>query len=324
MKTKKAYVIAEVGVNHQCVLHTALQLIDVAANQGASAVKFQASTVTEEISLKAAPAHFREIAEIVPTQDFLIQCRDFALDRGIEFLCTPSGVESLRFVREVLHCPRLKIASDNLNNVEFLRAARDMYRGHEIILSTGMGSMDEVRRARDILGGMVEVTPIHCVSAYPCPVNRIGLKVMSRMIAEFGCGGLSDHTTSTIVPALAVTLGADIIEKHITLDHSLPGPDHAASLDPGQFQRMMTYIGEAERAMGGSDRKGVHDVEVDGVHRYRKSLVARVAIKAGEQFTEANLTAKRPGSGVSASHWGEYLGYRARRDYAEDELVDQQ
>ena len=320
-------VIAEIGVCHQNDLRIAFELIHQARLAGADVVKFQASTVVEEISIKAAPEHFAEIGALVPTWDFLRECSSYADSIGIEFMCTPAGLESLDFVRNELQCQRLKIASDNLTNIEFLRAASRVYADRPILLSTGMGDMNEIKIALHELSPSIvsrmDITVMHCTSAYPCPADSANLRAIWSMGVHLAQPiGFSDHTVSTVIPAMAVALGATVIEKHMTLNRGWKGPDHAASLEPHDFAAMVANIREAELAVGAPNGKQRLGIEEAGAKLYRKSLVARMTIKAGEPFTTDNLTAKRPGTGIPAANWARYIGYPARHDYAEDQLID--
>lgn len=311
-------IIAEVGVNHQNDLGTAHALIAEAAAAGATTVKFQASTVVEEVSFKGAPEHFADLGKIVPTWDFLKKCKSFCDEAGVEFLCTPAGPDSLKFVVEDLNVRRIKIASDNLTNVAFLRQVRRYDR--PIILSTGMADMHEILEAVAAVASRThQLTIMHCVSAYPTPIEQINLGAMN-MLRRYGILGLSDHTDSKLVPALAVAAGADVIEKHITLDRDAAGPDHKASLIPAEFKVMVEYIKKAEIARGHGTKVAM-PAEFANMKLYRKSLVAAKPIKVGEPFTIDNLTAKRPGTGKSASLYFSYLGLIASRSYEEDELI---
>lgn len=311
-------IIAEVGVNHNNDMATAAKLIQAAAHAGAQLVKFQASTVREEVSLLAAPNHFSELTKLVPTLEFLAQCAAVCAQQNVEFLCTPAGEESLDMVRK-LGVHRIKVASDNLNNIGFLRAVA---RTHlPVILSTGMGTLAEVSKASGMLATATRSpTLLHCVSAYPCPVDQINLGMMTSL-RRYGPIGLSDHTTSILVPALAVALGATMIEKHITLDRGMPGPDHKASLDPVQFATMAAMVREAEKAPGVNQPKAPVPAERANMKLYRKSLVASRAIAVGETFTLDNVTAKRPGTGRSPAELDSVLGTKAARPYQPDELL---
>lgn len=311
-------VIAEIGINHNNNRDTATLLIGAAMGAGANVVKFQASTIREEVSLRAAPDHYHELEELVPTLEFLTRCKEVCDAQGIEFLCTPAGEESLDMVLK-LGVRRIKVASDNLNNIGFLRAVAKTHL--PVILSTGMGTLAEVSRASGLLAtAQRSTTLLHCVSAYPTPLNQIALGMMTSM-RRYGPVGLSDHTDSKLVPALAVAMGAVMIEKHITLDRGMPGPDHAASLTPEEFKVMVQYVRKAELAVGLNQPKMVMPVERGNMALYRKSLVAATDINVGDVFTLDNVTAKRPGTGRSPADLDSVIGTKATRSYKADELL---
>lgn len=310
-------IIAEIGINHQNDISVATELVAAAKAAGATTVKFQASTVVEEVSVTAAPDHFAELGRLVPTWDFLQQCKALCDAHEVEFLCTPAGPESLAFVVS-LGVKRIKVSSDNLTNTGFLRAVGRT--GLPVILSTGMALMPEIVKAvAPLASRQHRLTIMHCVSAYPVPLEQINLGALNE-IRRYGILGLSDHTDSKLVPALAVAMGCMVIEKHITLNRSLPGPDHAASLMPDEFKVMVQYIRKAEVALG-TGFKGPQPIEEAGLKLYRKSLVAAAPIKMGEMFTLDNVTAKRPGTGIPASSLDSVLGTLAKQDYAQDDLL---
>lgn len=310
----RTQVIAEIGINHQNDLKIARELIELAATSGAQTVKFQCSTVREEVSFRHAPDHFRELGALVPTTDFLRECRRICDDTGVEFLCTPSGPESLEIVVE-LGVLRIKVASDNLNNEQFLELARDT--GLPLILSTGMAEMPEIQRA-------VQITEarqiLHCVSLYPCPPHLANLNAIQSLQEAFPYRdiGYSDHTADPFTPVLAVAVGAQIIEKHLTLDHAMPGPDHRASMDPLQWVDMMKAIGGAEKVLGTGHKIPAKEEEA-AAKRYRKSLTATRFINKGEVIGRDMVTSKRPGTGFPADGWHSILGTIATRDIEEDE-----
>ncbi len=328
-------IIAEVGVNHQNDLDQAKRLIDAAKEAGADIAKFQASTVHGEVSYKHAPEHFKLIRSVVPSFEFLEACKAHCDAVGIEFLCTPAEEESLKFLVG-LGVKRIKIGSDNLTNPFILEAARDT--GLPIILSTGMADMQEISRLFEHNGGVLfaeTVTLMHCGSAYPLPIgeaNLYAIPALRQLGLERPIGfnpratyerhfvGFSDHTPSITLPAVAVGLGAVMIEKHLTLDVDAEGPDHRASLMPMQFAMMVEAIRETEAAMGDGFKRPMPS-EMENRKLMRKSLMARKPIKVGERFTTLNLTAKRPGTGRSPMHVIELFGKPSPRDYDEDEFI---
>lgn len=316
-------IIAEIGVNHNNDLDIAKHLIRSAKNVGADMVKFQASTVAEEISERHAPTHYAEIKKLVPTFDFLKACAEECQKRGIEFLCTPAGEESLNWVLS-LGVRRIKVASDNLTNVPFLRAAAGT--GLPLILSTGMASPVSIGFAASVINrlqrwrdGLRDVF-LHCGSAYPLPVDQANLLAIKTMTDRGLAVGWSDHTTSETLAAVAVSMGAVMIEKHLTYSRLANGPDHEASLDVGGFGRMVAHVREVERALGSGIKEPV-PAERENMRLYGKSLVASRPIARGDRFTRDNVAVKRPGGGESPVSWDSIMGAAATRDYEADELL---
>ncbi len=347
----RVYVIAEAGVNHNGDPDMARRLIDAAADAGADAVKFQTFRAEALVTEAAPKAAYQKVAtdagesqlamlkrlELSPaTHRHLAEhCRR----RGIAFLSTPFDRESLRFLVEELGLKTLKIASGEITNGPLLlEAARS---GRDIVLSTGMSTLGEVEDALGVLAfGFSEshaapsrrafraafdsaagrealrerVVLLQCTSEYPAPASEANLRAMDAMHDAFGLGvGLSDHTAGIVVPIAAAALGAAIIEKHLTLDRSLPGPDHRASLEPGEFKDMVGAIRTVERALG-DGVKAPMPSEMKNRDVVRRSLVALGPIGAGERFTEDNLGARRPGAGVSPMEYWEWLEGRADDD----------
>lgn len=342
------YFIAEAGSNHNRDLDTALRLIDVAADAGADAVKFQTFRSEEVISRHAVKAEYQK-RTTGGDESQLDMVRALELDakaherlvahcqqRGIQFLSTPFDVPSVALLQR-LGVPRLKVPSGEITNPLLLRAVAAT--GLPLIVSTGMSTLAEVEAALAILAvtwvGRADafasaegqrllqerVTLLHCTTEYPAPFDEINLRAMATMRVAFGLSvGYSDHTPGVSIPVAAVALGASIIEKHFTLDRTLPGPDHVASLEPGELGAMVAGIRATEQALG-SGVKVPSPAEMKNLVVARKSLVAARAIRRGEPFTTENLTAKRPGSGISAMRYDEWLGRPADRDYRADDLI---
>ena len=239
------FVIAEVGVNHGGSSRTAHYLVEAAAKAGADACKFQ----TFDCEKLDPPGERREmLRKLQLTQSNHIALKYTAGDLGIEFMSTPFDVESLRFLVDDLGVKTLKIASGNLDNEPLLRAAN--MSGLRVIVSTGMATLDEVRDADLRLAG-VSHCMLHCTSAYPTPIEDVNLRAMVTMRDNIGCEvGLSDHTEDIVVPIAAVALGATVIEKHLTLDRRMDGPDHLCSLEPDDFAEMVRGIRTVEKALG--------------------------------------------------------------------------
>lgn len=312
-------IIAEIGVNHNGDLDEARRLIDAAKAAGADTAKFQASYPDEEISRRYEAAHHAVIAKLIPSFDMLAKCKEHCEQVGIEFLCTPADVRSLREL-VAMGVARLKIGSDNLTNARMLKEAIDT--GLPLIISTGMASDAEVAITTDY-HRWYKLTLLHCTSTYPCEPRHANLLAIGDMKARFPADGVgwSDHTTSMTLAAVAVGLGATVIEKHLTMSMWNEGPDHRASLEPMAFSIMVNNIREAEAALGDGIKR-LMPCEEANAKLMRKSLMASRIIRKGETITVENLTAKRPGWGRSPMDYYAVLGTVAARDYDADEMVD--
>jgi N,N'-diacetyllegionaminate synthase len=340
------FVIAEAGVNHNGSLDRALELVDVAAGAGADAVKFQTFRASELASTSAHKARYQEAH--TGEGDQLSMLRSLELDasaharifercaeRGIEFMSTPFDPESVALL-DGLGMRRFKVPSGEITNPLLLRAVGSC--GKPTILSTGMCGLADIEYALAVLAQpherapkyssaassslMARVTLLHCTTEYPAPLEDVNLRAMSTMRAAFGLPvGYSDHTLGITIPIAAVALGATVIEKHFTLDRSLPGPDQQSSLEPNELGAMVRAIRDVTRALGSGVKAPVAS-EVPNIAVARRSIVASRPIRGGERFTRENITLKRPGTGISATRWDEIVGVTARRDYAQDELID--
>lgn len=356
--TKSVYIIAEAGVNHNGSIEMAKTLIDVAAEAGADAVKFQTFKAEKVISRHAPKAEYQK-KTTAETESQLEMVKKLELDedahriliehcqsKDIEFLSTPFDFDSIELLGHKLNLPRLKIPSGEITNGPYLlHIART---GKPIILSTGMSTLGEVETALGVLAfgylSMNEqpslekfhdaycseagrniirekVILLHCTTEYPAPFDEVNLRTMATMRAAFGLPvGLSDHTPDIAVAIAAVALGATVIEKHFTLDRNLPGPDHKASLEPDQLKAMVTAIRQVETALGNGE-KIPSSSEWKNREIARKSLMAARPIHKGESFNPENLSIKRPGQGLSPMRYWEVIGRKADKDYSEDELI---
>lgn len=332
---KKTLIIAEAGVNHNGDLALAKQLIDAAANAGADLVKFQTFSA-ELLATAYAPkadyqnqttdqkqSQFAMLRQLELTADMHEQLIVHCAKQGIGFLSTGFDIQSVDYLAS-LGAERFKIPSGEITNLPYLRHIGRF--GKPLIFSTGMATLGEIELALDALETpdtlRSHITVLHCNTEYPTPVQDVNLRAMISIRDAFGVAvGYSDHTLGIEVPIAAVALGATVIEKHLTLDRSLPGPDHKASLEPDEFAAMVRAIRNIEQAMGdGIKRPSPSEVKNKSIAR--KSLVAAKPIKAGDRFTPENLTAKRPGTGVSPMRWDEVIGRAAMRDYVTDELIE--
>lgn len=328
-------VIAEAGVNHNGDMDLAKSLIDVAKDAGADYVKFQTFKADSLLTSKAPKAEYQvknagaeesqyEMIRRLELSDSMHnELKSYCDNKGIGFLSTGFDIESVRYLKS-LGGMIFKVPSGEITNLHLLRFIGSL--DGDVILSTGMACLGEVERALEELElagtNREKVTVLHCTTEYPTPMDEVNLNAMVNMGKAFGVSvGYSDHTPGIEVPIAAVALGATVIEKHFTLDRSLPGPDHRASLEPEELKAMVSGLRNIEKAMGdGIKRPGPS--ELKNIPIVRKSLVAACTIKTGELFTEENLIAKRPGTGISPMRWDEVMGRQAPRDFGKDELIE--
>lgn len=326
-------IIAEAGVNHNGSLPLALQLVDAAAAAGADFVKFQTFKADKLVTKSGATAEYQKtncnadsqlemLRNLELKEEDFKTIADYCRERGIGFLSTPFDKESTDFLLS-LGMEYMKIPSGEITNLPYLRhIARS---GIPVIVSTGMSSLGDVEAALQVFSdaGYTDdmITLLHCNTQYPTPYADVNLAAMTTLRNAFGVNvGYSDHTRGIEVPLAATALGATVIEKHFTLDKSLPGPDHVASLDPRELKAMVEGVRNVAAAIG-SPRKCVSPSERGNMAVARKSIVAARHIKKGETLSEENLTVKRPGTGISPMRWDEIVGTPALRDYAPDELI---
>lgn len=355
----KTYVIAEAGVNHNGSLDLARQLIDAAAEAGADAVKFQtfrADSLVTEAAPKAA--YQRETTDAAESQYAMLKALELSeadhdalvahcQERAIQFLSTAFDEDSLDFLVERYDLPRVKMPSGEITNGPLLLCAART--GRPVILSTGMSTLGEVEQALGVLAfgytaalkakpgteafahayasdeGQAavreRVTVLHCTTAYPTPFEAVNLRAMDTLRSAFGVRvGYSDHTTGIAVPVAAVARGAELIEKHFTLDRSMPGPDHRASLEPDELGAMVRSIREVEAALGSSIKAPTAE-EMENQQVVRKSLVARTPITVGESLTDTNLAVRRPGTGLSPMRYWDVVGTATQQAYAPGDAI---
>lgn len=332
----RCLVIAEAGVNHNGSIDLALQLVDAASAAGADVVKFQTFQAARLVTGLAPKAQYQKTASNVEESQLdMLRKLELSVDdhlrlmnhckqRNIGFLSTPFDLPSIDFLAS-LGLSVFKIPSGEITNLPYLRKVGGL--GKNIILSTGMSTLNEVREALQVLkvAGTppCRITLLHCTTQYPAPDESVNLTAMLTMRDTFfdikGVG-FSDHTQGIEVSLAAVAMGANVIEKHFTLDNNLEGPDHKASLEPHELSSMIKGIHRVERCLG-SGIKHPSTQELANIAVSRKSLVAARAITKGEKFNEKNMTTKRPGNGISPMRWDEFIGKTATRNYAEDELL---
>lgn len=329
----KTYIIAEAGVNHNGEIDKAKEMIREAKKAGADAVKFQ-TFITENLVSKQAPkadyqkkittseeTQFQMLKKLELSFEDFIELSKYSIEVGIDFLSTPFDNDSIDFLSS-LSMPFWKIPSGEITNKPYLIKIAKTKK--PIILSTGMCTIEEISKALDLFScySRDDITLLHCNTEYPTPYKDVNLKAMETMRENFNVKvGYSDHTKGIEVPIAAVTLGAVVIEKHFTLDKTLPGPDHKASLEPKELTKMVKMIRNIEQALGDGIKKPTES-EKKNISIARKSITAKSNIKKGEIFTEENLTVKRPGNGISPMRWSDILGRKAKRDFEEDELIE--
>lgn len=329
----KIFIIAEAGVNHNGNMETAKRLVDAAALAGADAVKFQTFRAENLVCRNARKAdyqmettdqgesQFDMLKKLELTPGMHEQLINYCRQKEIMFLSTPFDVDSLHYLVE-RGIDRIKIPSGEITNYPFLREAGKT--GKKVILSSGMSTFDEVRDAVKILedNGSKEVIVLHCNTEYPTPYSDVNLKAILTLKDKLGIPvGYSDHTRGIEASIAAAALGASVIEKHFTLDKNMEGPDHKASLEPDELSAMVRAIRNIEAALGDGEKKPSKS-EKKNIAIVRKSIVAKCSIKAGDVFTEENLTTKRPGTGISPMHWNEMIGRKAKRNFDRDELIE--
>lgn len=331
----KVVIIAEAGVNHNGSIEKAIELVEVAARAGADFVKFQTFKAELSVSKSAKKAAYQEEntgtteSQYEMVKNLELSFEDFRYisevceKNKIGFLSTGFDFPSLEFL-DTLNPEYYKIPSGEITNYPYLQKIAGFKK--KVIMSTGMASMKEVKQAFEVLlaEGLAKdkITIVHCNTEYPTPMEDVNLKAMNAIGEELGVKiGYSDHTLGIEVPIAAVALGATVIEKHFTLDRNMAGPDHRASLEPGELKAMVEAIRNVEKAVSGSGKKEPSRSEAKNKPIARKSIVAARKIRKGELFSGENLAVKRPGTGISPMKWEEIIGKEATADFEEDEQI---
>ena len=330
---EKVFIIAEAGVNHNGSIELAKRLIDRAAEAGADAVKFQSFKAENLVTKTAKKAEYQETATGVAENQFQMikkleldyekhgELMKYCQEKGIMFLSSSFDLASIDLLHK-LELEIFKIPSGEITNLPYLRKIGKLKK--KVILSTGMSTLGDIEQALDILreNGTDDITVLHCNTEYPTPMKDVNLNAMNTIRDAFKVEvGYSDHTLGIEIPIAAVALGATIIEKHFTLDKTMEGPDHRASLEPNELKAMVTAIRNIENAMG-DGVKELTESESKNIKIARKSIVASKNIKKGEMFTEENLGIKRPGDGISPMIWDHVIGKIAKQDFKEDEKIE--
>ena len=330
---KHIYVIAEAGVNHNGDYNLAKKMIDEAKKAGADYIKFQTFVPRSLVSRFAEKADYqKKTTDIAESQLQMLEklaltweefkgLEQYCRNVSIGFLSTPFDLESKQFL-EQFDMDFWKIPSGEITNLPYLENIAKT--GKKVVISTGMSELNEIQEAVNILekNGTTNIVLLHCNTQYPTPFEDVNLNAMLQIKNKLKKPvGYSDHTKGTEVSIAAVALGAEIIEKHFTLNREMEGPDHRASLEPEELKVMISAIRNIEKALGNNEKK-VTDSEKENKIIARKSIVASKNIHKGEVISSENVTVKRPGSGISPMKWYEIIGTRAVRDFSEDELIE--
>jgi len=335
MKNNHVIIIAEAGVNHNGNYELAKKLALKAKEAGADYVKYQTAVPEKVISRYAEMAEYQKKntgkveSQLEMCKRIHLKLSDYAPlkkycdEIGIKFISTPFDLDSIDVLKD-MGMDFWKIPSGEITNYPYLvKIAHTLM---PVVMSTGMCEINEIREALQVLCDngltMNQISLLHCNTEYPTPMIDVNLRAMETLRSAFGTKvGYSDHTKGIEVPIAAVAMGASVIEKHFTLDRTLPGPDHAASLEPDDLKLMVDSIRNIEKAIGHSEKR-VSASERKNIQVARKSIVAARGIKCGEILTERNLTVKRPGNGISPMRWDSVIGRKAKRDFQEDELIE--
>jgi N,N'-diacetyllegionaminate synthase len=333
----RCLVIAEAGVNHNANYDIAIRLIDAAVDCGADVVKFQTAIPSHVVTDKAKMAAYQirntgitesqlEMTRKIhlPLEAF-VGLNEYCKTRSIAFATTAFDMVSLEYINK-LEMPFNKIPSGEVTNLPYIRRIGEI--GLPVILSTGMCNLIEIEAAIEILikAGLNRsmITVLHCTSSYPAPFTDLNLKAISTIKERFNVAvGYSDHSLGIEIPIAAVALGATVIEKHLTLDKSMPGPDHIASIEPHEFKQMVEAIRNIESSLGDGDKRPVES-ELKNVEIVRRSIVAKSAIQTGEMFSEVNLSCKRPATGMSPMLWDSLIGKISTKNYSADDLIEEE
>ena len=335
MRNSIPYIIAEAGVNHNGDINLAKELIDVAYESGADAVKFQTwkpGELTGEFSFKVnylekhtpeSESRFELSKKLCLSYDEFRELKIYCDKVGIQFLSTPDGFESLNFLVDELDIPIIKIGSTELNHILFLEAVGKKNR--PVILSTGLGTLEEVHLAVNALrrggGKDLPITILQCTSEYPAPPDEMNINVIKTFLKTFNLPvGLSDHSFGLEAAIAAVTLGSSVVEKHFTLDREMKGPDHAASLTPIELKEFVSVLRRV-KIMLGDGIKVPTKTEIKNIEGIRRSVVANTNLKAGSILQMKDLICKRPGTGISPAEIKLLIGSKLKRDFIKDEPI---
>ena len=329
---KHVFIIAEAGVNHNGSFENAKRMVDCAAEAGADAIKFQTFKAENLVCRNAQKAEYQKkttsaeetqfemLRELELTAEEHEKLKQYCTEKEILFLSSPFDIESLQFL-DGIGMEIIKIPSGEITNYPLLREIGRMRKS--VIMSTGMSTMNEIEDAIEVLqtNGTEKIALLHCNTEYPTPYSDVNLQAILSLKNRFHLDvGYSDHTLGIEIPIAATAIGATVIEKHFTLDRSMVGPDHKASLEPDELKKMIHSIRNIEVALGTGVKQPTIS-ESRNIMVARKSIVAKKTILAGDVFTEENITTKRPGDGMSPMKWEEVIGKSATKNYDVDEKI---
>jgi N,N'-diacetyllegionaminate synthase len=332
----KTIIIAEAGVNHNGDIKLAKKLIDAAANSGVDYIKFQTFKAERIVTKNAKKAdyqiknidnsdnsQFNMLKKLELTEEDHFKLIQYCESKKIKFMSSAFDIEGLKFLNK-LNLDFIKIPSGEITNYPYLNQISKFDK--KVILSTGMSNIKEIKEALTVLTSkkiaMSQITVLHCNTEYPTSFSDVNLNAMINIKNTFNVNiGYSDHTLGVEVPIAAATLGATVIEKHFTLDKNMPGPDHAASLNPIELNSMVKSIRNIEKALNGTGLKTPSNNELKNIVPARKSITAKFRINKGEKFSEENLTTKRPGIGICPMKWNDIIGKKAIKNYKIDDMI---
>ena len=333
----RVLIIAEAGVNHNGSIENAFKLVDAAVEAGVDYVKFQTFKSENLVSKSAKKADYQVentgnatesqlemLKKLELSHEQHEQLIEYCNEKGIQFFSTAFDLDSLEYLKEI-GLNLVKIPSGEITNLPYLRKAAQLF--PKVIISTGMATLEEIKDAVHVFSkegiSRENISILHCNTEYPTPFSDVNLKAMLHIQKQFGTEiGYSDHTLGIEVPIAAVALGAKVIEKHFTLDKTMEGPDHKASLEPEELKAMVSGIRNIEKSIEGDGLKKPSKSETKNIEIARKSIVAKKDIGKGEVFSEENITIKRPGNGISPMKWDEVIGKIATKNFNEDELIE--
>lgn len=327
---KPCFIIAEAGVNHNGSIELAKKLIDAAKDADADAVKFQTFRAKEIVSLNSKKANYQYRAKEKTQYEMLInlqlsfdefrELKKYCDNRSIEFISTPYDIKSVEFLNKI-EVKRFKVSSADLINKPLIEAIAKTKK--QIILSTGMATLGEIERTISLLydSGNENIILLHCTTSYPTSYDQVNMNVLHTLKEAFGLPvGYSDHTLGIEIPIMAVSIGAKVIEKHFTLDHTMEGPDHFASLEPSELKKMVKTIRNVEKAFG-SKRKKITDNEKKNIFYMRRSIHASVDIKKGEIIKDNSIKIIRPFDGIESWYIDIILGKKIKNNIKKDDSI---